>query len=414
MRAGFGKTDITPAIGTELAGFGYYLGRTAQSVIDPLYVRAVMLESEGVTSLIISCDLLGLSSGVCDKVREYAASLGCGNVMIVSVHTHCGPAIKYHEGCGYVCDEYVEKLPGLICAAVDMAMDDLSEVTSMTHTCIPVESDHIYNRAAADGPVDRNIRGFIINRVEKQPIAMVSGACHGVFRGRLPAVSADISGGINRVIDAAGYKSIYLNGLCGDIDPYKPDGDRLDEYANLVADVFFSSQQELPLTVENGTAAFTLQLTPVTREDIISAAAQAVNNAGGEDIPQAKVAVRWKEEMLEKIDRLVSSEDITVRYMLLGGVPVMALPFEGFTRIGMDIRSICGREDALILGCADELLGYLPTKDDISRGSYAALESTFLYKRLPVVPGEAERLGLEMGNALKAAWERTSETLTEA
>ena len=38
---------------------------------------------------------------------------------------------------------------------------------------------------------------------------------------------------------------------------------------------------------------------------------------------------------------------------------------------------------------------------DIARGTYAALESTFLYKRLPVVPGEAERLGEEIGASMK-------------
>ena len=37
----------------------------------------------------------------------------------------------------------------------------------------------------------------------------------------------------------------------------------------------------------------------------------------------------------------------------------------------------------------------------LDREAYAALESTFLYKRLPVVPGEAERLGEEVGRALK-------------
>ena len=79
---------------------------------------------------------------------------------------------------------------------------------------------------------------------------------------------------------------------------------------------------------------------------------------------------------------------------------VLAMPFEGFTQIGMEIRRRCGRPDALALGCAEELLGYLPTRDDISRGTYAALESTFLYKRLPVVPGEAERLGEEIGKAM--------------
>ena len=166
MRAGFGKSDITPALGTELAGFGYYLNRTAQTIIDPLYARAVMFEQNGLRSLIISCDLLGLSSAVCDKVKSYAAMLGIdsSNIIIVSVHTHCGPAIKYHEGCGYVCDKYVESLPEKICCAVQDAYDDLDDVISLSHTCQIAESDHIYNRADADGPIDNSIRGFIINR----------------------------------------------------------------------------------------------------------------------------------------------------------------------------------------------------------------------------------------------------------
>jgi len=33
-------------MGVELAGFGYYLNRRAQSVIDPLFARAVMLETD--------------------------------------------------------------------------------------------------------------------------------------------------------------------------------------------------------------------------------------------------------------------------------------------------------------------------------------------------------------------------------
>ena len=405
MRAGFGKTDITPAIGTELAGFGYYLNRTAQSILDPLYARAVMFDDNGTLSLIISCDLLGLSADVCRNVTDFAATLGIStdNIIIVSVHTHCGPAIKYHEGCGYVCDDYVEKLPGLICRAVQAAYDDLANVTNITHTCSTLASDHIYNRADPDGPVDQNIRGFIISRIARRPIAIVNAACHGVFRGRRPAASADFSGEINRLMDEKGFCSIYLNGLCGDIDPYNPDDKRLIEYAALAAETFMQDQQTIPVALENCTAKFVLRLIPVTCDDITEAAHQAVLRAGGENIPQAQVALRWKEEMLKKIDRLSGTEEITVKYMLLGGVPIMALPFEGFTRIGMDIRSICGREDALILGCAEELLGYLPTKDDIDRGSYAALESTFLYKRLPVVPGEAERLGSEMGRALTAA-----------
>ncbi len=404
MRAGYGKYELTPPMGVELAGFGYYLERRAQTVIDPLFARAVMLETDDQKSLIISCEVLGLSREVCADVFEHAGKYGVApeNVIIVSVHTHTGPTIIYHEGTGAVDPDYVATVASRIAKAIDQAQEDLDEVVSLSHMSAPLPGDYIYNRADPDnGPVDRTVRGFAVTRQSKKPIAMVSAACHGVFRQRIPHISADFAGGINRIMEESGALPMYLNGLCGDIDPWNPTPERLDEFAALVTSIFEKDHTALPLTLESGSIPFTLRLTPVTREDILSAAETAVKNAGSSEAGPARVALIWKDEMLEKLDRLTDSEDICGKYLILGGVPVIALPFEGFTCIGQEIRELIGREDAMTLGCAEELLGYLPTKDDIKRGAYAALESTFLYKRLPVVPGEAERLGEEMGKALK-------------
>ena len=403
MRAGFGKWELTPPMGVELAGYGYYLGRCALSVRDPLYARAVMLETAGERVLVISCDLLGLSKAVCAEVFAHAAALGipASHVIIVSIHTHTGPCIKYHEGCGFVDDAYVATVGGLICRAVDAAAADLCEVTGMAQSFHPFEGDHIYNRTVADGPVDRFVRGFTLERGGQRPICMVNAACHGVFRGRVTAVSADFAGQVNARMEELGYASIYLNGLCGDIDPWKPTDARLNEFAQIVTDAFTADAQPLPLTMAAGELPFTLRLSSVTEEEIRGAAAHAVELAGGADRPAARVALTWEKEMLAKLAQLRPTEEITCKYLLLGGVPVVAFPFEGFTMIGQEVRRILGREDGLMLGCGEELLGYLPTRDDIAREAYAALESTFLYKRLPVVPGEAERLGQDMGLALE-------------
>ena len=403
MRAGFGKSELTPPMGVELAGYGYYLGRCAQSVRDPLYARAVVIEESGTRAVIICCDLLGLSKGVCAGVFAHAKTLGIPQeqVMIVSIHTHTGPTIKYHEGCGFVDEDYVATVAGRISLAIDAAVADLDEVTDLSFTFEPFEGEHIYNRTIKNGPVDRIVRGFTFKRAARAPIAAISAACHGVFRGRVTAVSADFAGEVCRILDAQGMQTIYLNGLCGDIDPTKQRDELLDSFAKLVADLFMQKACPLEKTFDHAVLPFTLQLLPVTIADIRETADRAVAQAGGEEIPAARVARTWEREMLQKFSSLAQQEDITAKLFLLGGVPILALPFEGFTQIGMDVRRLSGREDALVLGCAEELLGYLPTKDDISRGTYAALESTFLYKRLPVVPGEAERLGEEMGSALE-------------
>lgn len=403
MRAGYGKTEITPPLGVELAGYGYYLKRRATRVDDPLFVRAVALEDRGRTYVVVSCDILGLNRGIVGRVRAALLdkhAIPPSHVLIVSIHTHTAAPAIAHEGCGEVCPEYVETLPGAILAACEDALSDMRRVTSLRFSMGRLDGQYAYNRAAEDGPVDDCARGFLLSRSERAPIALISYACHPVCRGRSTGVSADYPGRVCRMAEEKGVLPVYLNGLCGDIDPLTcEDGARIDAFAAAILSAL-TDEIELPIRVFGGEVADEIRLLPVSREDIESAAERAASRPDA--IPGAdRVARAWEREMLSKFDDLPSREPISVHYLVLGGVPVAALPFEGFCAIGHKIRDVLGDTRALTLGCADELLGYLPTRDDIARGAYAALESTFLYHRLPVLPGEAERLGRELGARLK-------------
>lgn len=403
MRAGYGKTEITPPLGVELAGYGYYLKRQATRVDDPLFVRAVALEDRGRTYVVVSCDILGLNRGIVGRVRAALLdkhAIPPSHVLIVSIHTHTAAPAIAHEGCGEVCPEYVETLPGAILAACEDALSDMRRVTSLRFSMGRLDGQYAYNRAAEDGPVDDCARGFLLSRSERAPIALISYACHPVCRGRSTGVSADYPGRVCRMAEEKGVLPVYLNGLCGDIDPLtREDGARIDAFAAAILSAL-TDEIELPMRVFGGEVADEIRLLPVSREDIESAAERAASRPDA--IPGAdRVARAWEREMLSKFDDLPCREPISVHYLVLGGVPVAALPFEGFCAIGQKIRDVLGDTRALTLGCADELLGYLPTRDDIARGAYAALESTFLYHRLPVLPGEAERLGRELGARLK-------------
>ena len=354
----------------------------------------------------VSCDILGLNRGIVGRVRAALLdkhAIPPSHVLIVSIHTHTAAPAIAHEGCGEVCPEYVETLPGAILAACEDALSDMRRVTSLRFSMGRLDGQYAYNRAAEDGPVDDCARGFLLSRSERAPIALISYACHPVCRGRSTGVSADYPGRVCRMAEEKGVLPVYLNGLCGDIDPLTcEDGARdarIDAFAAAILSAL-TDEMELPMRVFGGEVADEIRLLPVSREDIESAAERAASRPDA--IPGAdRVARAWEREMLSKFDDLPSREPISVHYLVLGGVPVAALPFEGFCAIGQKIRDVLGDTRALTLGCADELLGYLPTRDDIARGAYAALESTFLYHRLPVLPGEAERLGRELGARLK-------------
>lgn len=409
MRAGFGKVEITPPLGVELAGYGYYLGRTADKVLDPLFVRAAAFEQNGERYLLVSCDCLGLSREI---VHEAEAALlkDCGipsdHVMLVSIHTHTGPAMKYHGGCGDVSPDYVLTVPGKIVEACLTALNDLKEVTDLHFFRAPIGKQWAYNRACAENPVDGQTRFFRIDRRNAPPVALASYACHAVCQGNIRGISADYPGQVCANLEAMGFQALYLNGACGDIDPIRCDKEerpaRLQGFADTICQGMEGKSVSLPRSVSGGQVEEKLRLQHIAPEDIRRMADQA--NEKETDPPGGgRVARAWEQEMLETYAPNKTEEAFRVRYLALGGILIAALPFETYTLTGMLIRKALGTDDALVLGCAEEMLGYLPTMDDYDRGSYASKDAFFLYRRIPTLRGEAERVGEVLGEKLKNA-----------
>ena len=68
MKAGAGKTVITPPLPVQLAG--HQGRRTATTVADHLWARAIVLENAGERAAIVSADLLWLDREQCEGVRH--------------------------------------------------------------------------------------------------------------------------------------------------------------------------------------------------------------------------------------------------------------------------------------------------------------------------------------------------------
>jgi hypothetical protein len=90
LRAGFAEEDITPRVGDKpvyMAGFGH--NRKATGVLDPLKVRAVVLEHDKDRLALVTVDLVGFFYDSVLRVRGQLPDFRY--VLVSSTHNHEGP-----------------------------------------------------------------------------------------------------------------------------------------------------------------------------------------------------------------------------------------------------------------------------------------------------------------------------------
>ena len=115
LSAGYGEEIITPPLGLELSGYGFYLDRRAESVLDELKCRALYLRRGRDRLLLVAFDLIGFTVAFADGLRRSVAreiDLPVRNILVACSHTHTGPATLPLPGLGAVDARYMRSLPG--------------------------------------------------------------------------------------------------------------------------------------------------------------------------------------------------------------------------------------------------------------------------------------------------------------
>ena len=221
MKAGYGESTITPSVPCPLTGYGIYLERMADSVLDDLKVRAVWLDDEAGNAIVLaSLDLIGLEVAMTDDLRmEIAGQYGiaANSVMICCTHTHSGPPSMGLRGMGQLDPDYMNRVREALREAAGRAYADIQEAVLLLgrRDIEPIG----FNRVnSADGPVDGTL-GLVILVRSSDRIILANYSCHPVTLGPNSSVSADYPGRWSRVLEERGDRLLFLQGFCGNIDP---------------------------------------------------------------------------------------------------------------------------------------------------------------------------------------------------
>jgi neutral ceramidase len=167
LRVGRAAVDITPAAGTPMLTpqrppFEVKLAGEAH---DPIQVKAIVLEQQGVKAAMIACDLTSLPLRMSQEARRLigeTTGVDPGAVILNSTHSHTAPQIrlkylgKADQTARQKAGEYVAGLPSLIAEAVKLAEADLQAATA--YAAIGREESVSFNRRfyLRDGTVMAN------------------------------------------------------------------------------------------------------------------------------------------------------------------------------------------------------------------------------------------------------------------
>ena len=99
LKSGFARLDVTPPLGTIIAG--YFEPRYASGVIDPLELNAIAFSDGENTSLLITFDALGMREMFCTEIRNLIAErtgVPADHIILSCLHQHTSVVLRPKGG----------------------------------------------------------------------------------------------------------------------------------------------------------------------------------------------------------------------------------------------------------------------------------------------------------------------------
>ncbi len=394
LRVGVGKADITP----EPEVLNWVTGKPYGAIRDRLLVHALVLDDGAQKVALLRWDLVDVSESARDEVRAAvgaALKMPGENILVHASHNHSAPwtpvyraglrglerdtwwAIRYMPAQNAF-PPYARWMARLIAASAEAAARaaESAQPASLAIGRITA-AEYFHNRrprapawgladtkpppvinpahpdwnpevlqgGASFGPMDRTFSIVLVRGAGDAPIAsLFHAACHSVsIYPANPAISADWPGPASSAIAAAlGGESLFLQGTCGDINPWRRGEAAVATMAEgLTAKAKMAARYAVklttaPLAVDRVTIA--LPLTP------------AAKKRTGTDTVAAEIQV-----------------------IVCGPLAIVGLPGEPMTELGMAIRQRSPFPQTLVLGYSNgNGAHYVGMPGEKARGGYEA------------------------------------------
>jgi len=419
IELGCGAADITPPEGTFLMGT-IHCKRSAVLFKDPLYAKAIIIQSNQRKVLIVSLDVTFIIEKYIHKIRNWAVErfgFDWESVMVHATQNHGAPAIGYTKFSDtFPFPEEFEWVRGQQASYHDYAMERIFEAIEQAASDIKlvqygvasgIEGRASFNRRMVmrdgsigmprgilanslylEGPIDAEVGVMCFKNAQSEVVAAILNyTCHPVHElGVVGIVTADWPGQwslqLADKLDSNCF-SLVLNGACGNINPWgNYDPDYIEDSALMAK--LLTTETEKVISLMDFTNKVTLDWAfkvlkiPIREPDPDKLAA-------AEALLAKRPAPFWEDTVNEIIDHewVLAAQVVDVnnqrkrqayyeyelQVLRIGNAVYVGLPGELFVEGGLKIKQH-SKADFTYIVHATGNAGYIPFKEAFSRGGH--------------------------------------------
>ncbi len=409
LEAAAASVDITPPLEVGLLmSAAEHRWAPFEGVRRPLLARVLVLRQGPCTVVLTAYDLIGIAGEAFGGLEEFkrriiAASglpIGIDHLVLTCTHTHSAPETialtdLYREPpfAAWAGTLIQRTADAITTAAAGLQPCSMTAGSArLPGHCVhrrirttrgvllnhpPVPEEIVLSR---EGPVGDTVQVLAFRGGDGRLIAtLVNATCHPVHEMCIPRIAPDFPGELCAAPEAAhpGGVALFMNGAAGNINPPTVSGgaDDARRHGALLADCAGEILARMnPPGTRTTHAAALGKLSTAPR-----------GPGGGMGLARRAPALPARTETGPPAAEPIIAPVAVLR---LGHVAMVFLPGEPFVELGLTIRRRSPFAQTLVVGYAEDYIGYVPTDQAFAEGGYETQAGR--WSRL--LPGSAERV----------------------